>query len=1380
MVFMLVGAIAAAMVLCSAAPVQASFLNSCTYCHGMPPKDGVRKGNPHYDSVSSSFSGNHQTHAAGAADCSLCHTPVAPTAFGHQDEHIDFQANINTSPAIGQYKVGGVAVVFKNQTSIPVLGSCSSVNCHFESQTPVWGSAKLVSPAGCATCHGTPPSGGATGTAGSHAKHDTYYTGTANCVKCHSDHTAEAKPFAHATSVGRVLNIQIEGGGTYSGTKTNYLPSQSASQSFGTCNSVYCHSSVQGPAGTGSITYQNPAWGSATPLNCGSCHVNMSSSASATGSHIKHAQTAQITCDKCHSGYTASTVTTATHVDKSINLDYTGTTGATISSTITPGTAYSSCTTSYCHSTVQGATGAGNGTGQSVTWGGSALNCGSCHVDMSTSGSATGSHIKHAQASGYSIACSVCHGTGYSSATVVYPGHADGSINLGMTGIIAPGTTYNKGTSFAPKAVYGTCSNSKCHSNGQATPTYASPYWGGAAVTCTSCHDTKRSSMTASTLSGKHDRHLNYSTNSALGLGNSFNCIDCHAKTVSGNTTISDKTKHVNGMVDYSGARAGKTYSAGTCSTVYCHSNGNARGATSLVYINMTGSKTWTGSASFTCNGCHGRSHIIGSPDYASGAPGSATANSHPIHVTAAGITDTTGCTNCHAKTADAVIPNKFKNYTANSYHINGNRDIYFRASAGGAAASFNGSTCSSTYCHGALSPQWGTLGSLTCASCHSANNLLPGAHQIHVTTTPIASSYTNMSGNVSTTSNYRFSCAACHKGQHANGPPASANGNGVAEVFYGFTSSTMKGSYAYGALGGTDSSTFKWSTGGAGCNTTYCHSNGTNVSGSNGASAVAWSTIASTGTCVQCHGDATSLTTGAHAKHVSVGGKNLGCVECHAKTVSGNTAISDKRKHVNKFKDYSGLRAGGSASYNLSTKSCNNAYCHSDGKGTKVAVTWTGAAACGSCHAATSPVIATNAHFTHFSTAFGPKYSRVENSCAACHTYTNDLAATHVNGMVDVNTTGTSTCTNQCHRNASPLSGWATGTRLACETCHDGNVSYDARFTNISAPRKSMTIFTQTAAHGNYGTPSKYVCTTCHSNTSSHIDGVRGSTNRLGATYESNQNGLCSSCHSNAATVTNALRRITLSHVTTLGGTATALCSSCHNVHGTANYASIVSSITVGGVSVAISHPATGTNFINTTTNRGLCQVCHTLTNHFRRDLAESGANSGYNSAGTDHSAFTATTNCLSCHTHDGVSVAFAPNVSAMACDSCHGYPPVPRNTNVTINTSGNYLNAKFQNYTGGGGAHVVNNHVPKTAIASDAWSANCTKCHKESDHVPSPTNFKPSSNIKVNIDQRYRFVSTTQAKYSSNRLDGNLHVTNKCSNISCHFGATPAWNQR
>ena len=51
----------------------ASFLNNCTtYCHGMPPRDGARKGNLHFGSQSSAFIGNHKNHLSAtpvAGDC---------------------------------------------------------------------------------------------------------------------------------------------------------------------------------------------------------------------------------------------------------------------------------------------------------------------------------------------------------------------------------------------------------------------------------------------------------------------------------------------------------------------------------------------------------------------------------------------------------------------------------------------------------------------------------------------------------------------------------------------------------------------------------------------------------------------------------------------------------------------------------------------------------------------------------------------------------------------------------------------------------------------------------------------------------------------------------------------------------------------------------------------------------------------------------------------------------------------------------------------------------------------------------------------------------------------------------------------------------------
>jgi predicted CxxxxCH...CXXCH cytochrome family protein len=172
--------------------------STCSDCHGMPPLDAA------YRNISTGgFKGSHQTHqpaVATAADCSVCHTGSAAYGTDHLNGKVDLSSNINNSPVAALYSKG----VFFNQTSNPVMGSCATANCHFERVTPTWGSAPLVAPAGCSTCHDIPPGDGShPSLAGSGKKHGDYYgTGVTSCVKCHTDHTAEAKPFAHATSAG--------------------------------------------------------------------------------------------------------------------------------------------------------------------------------------------------------------------------------------------------------------------------------------------------------------------------------------------------------------------------------------------------------------------------------------------------------------------------------------------------------------------------------------------------------------------------------------------------------------------------------------------------------------------------------------------------------------------------------------------------------------------------------------------------------------------------------------------------------------------------------------------------------------------------------------------------------------------------------------------------------------------------------------------------------------------------------------------------------------------------------------------------------------------------------------------------------------------------
>jgi heterodisulfide reductase subunit A-like polyferredoxin len=122
----------------------------------------------------------------------------------------------------------------------------------------------------------------------------------------------------------------------------------------------------------------------------------------------------------------------------------------------------------------------------------------------------------------------------------------------------------------------------------------------------------------------------------------------------------------------------------------------------------------------------------------------------------------------------------------------------------------------------------------------------------------------------------------------------------------------------------------------------------------------------------------------------------------------------------------------------------------------------------------------------------------------------------------------------------------------------------------------------------------------------------------------------------------------------------------------------------------------------------------------------------------------------------------AFAPNGD---CSTCHGFPPVKNMAG--LGTFGNYTNAKFQDYSGGGGAHTVAGHIPKT-INKSVGSSACTSCHADfaNSHNQGSTPVKKSF-VNVVVDTKYKFNNTTSIVYNANT----------CSNVSCHFKPSPNW---
>lgn len=309
-------------------------------------------------------------------------------------------------------------------------------------------------------------------------------------------------------------------------------------------------------------------------------------------------------------------------------------------------------------------------------------------------------HLPHAGNAPYSFSCFECHAGNK---------HATGNFQqvfIQKTGILAA-----TGGAVPSYNVNGTCATTYCHSNGApagSIPTYKTPAWAnakgsiiGTAGECNACHD-------ASPATNAHGGHLSFG----------FACELCHSATAIGSNKIKDINKHVNGVKEivFSGLAAlGGTSvfndSTNSCSTLYCHSNGN-QGA--LVYVNPP---AWTSGAKFGCNGCHGTSNTLGAPDYANGGPGATAANSHNGHT--AGYADTTVCSNCHFTTVSSTTGNAL---ASDSKHLSGSVDVVFNPAVAGPNASYDPATktCANVACHGNSLAQWGSKGG--CLGCHSAS----------------------------------------------------------------------------------------------------------------------------------------------------------------------------------------------------------------------------------------------------------------------------------------------------------------------------------------------------------------------------------------------------------------------------------------------------------------------------------------------------------------------------------------------------------------------------------------------------------------------------------------------------------------------------------
>ena len=802
-------------------------------------------------------------------------------------------------------------------------------------------------------------------------------------------------------------------------------------------------------------------------------------------------------------------------------------------------------------------------------------------------------------------------------------------------------------------------------------------------------------------------------------------CVKCHGSEI---TTTGHRNKAINLQPNINGSQGG-SYSRGvffnqtsvppvvlgTCSNVNCHSNGKGK---------LSTTPAW-GSAKFTATGSCSQCHDA--------AP--ATGN-HPVDGTKHAAyfgTGTDSCAKCHNDHTAEIKP--FAHATSA-----GRRNIDVKFVGGGFYTGSQSNQCSNLYCHsngqsGAAriyaAPAWG--GTLTCAGCHgdaTGASALSGSHATHLAKSGIT-------------------CEKCHY--------VTASGSSAIKA----GSTTHVDSIIDVKFAGNGSYQTKK------CSNLYCHSNGQ----SGTAISYASPTWGGTLTCAGCHGDASvsgaALLSGSHAKHLAKSG--ITCEDCHNATANGSFAIKTAAiTHVN-----SEVNVGGGIVTYPATSGVKNCatICHNGtspiwgnpGDGT----------VCGTCHSVGTPFgnnfkqyhvdnpALHNVHFGGNNVAYGPNITvgTDGSGCATCHAFTNINGGNHDNQVINLDTSkvnvtvglatlpkGNSGITAKCSTCHTQAAVWkssasAGGSRLSCESCHNG--TSPSVIGGKTAPDKPLAA---TSGHGKTGIDQG--CTACHDSSSSHI-GTAG-TKRLLGNYSSSTVGAgCNNCHDSSVVSNTDKKNMKVHRLSGLGSS----CSDCHNVHGTAN--SVMVKDTINGTAVSFSGTSTFANASQT----GICQVCHSgspTTSHFNKNV-------GQQTAHVDSSV-----NCLECHKHNpSGSGALAFSAGGGACDSCHGYPPLPPVRFSNLST-GMFVNAKVENYEGGGGYHA--SHLLRSITVAEGFSP-CLPCHPSTSHMQGG-----GSVVRTNVDifdandLNLRFDAARSKRYDSTAA--------KCSNISCHFKPSPAWN--
>ena len=795
---------------------------------------------------------------------------------------------------------------------------------------------------------------------------------------------------------------------------------------------------------------------------------------------------------------------------------------------------------------------------------------------------------------------------------------------------------------------------------------------------------------------------------------NDGTCTDCHNAGTSAITKPAtghaDGTITVNNGYPVTAKHAAGTYDVNAkCSTASCHDNG--KGAPTLTPV-------WGATGVPACTACHAL------------VPG----DSHTKHVTST-LYKKAVCADCHTGYVQGS--------TAAANHINGTVEVN---TGGYPSPKGKGSTfasCATSYCHSAgqaadgsappvyaaVAPTWG--GTVACGSCHATTgpDIATGSHTGHLKT---------------------VSCGSCHAGA------TSSAYNSIKHVDNNIDVSV--GTYTKAGAPGNGFGT---------CSTASCHDN---PYSSGKIVTPVWGVNSAAG-CAGCHNGAGVITavgpaTGSHVKH-----NDSTCINCHNVDTTATSSPSDGT-HADGNVDVTNGYPATVAKHTINagyTGTCSAASCHNNpyGSGSVVTPVWGTTSGCAACHkdggafTGTGSAPATGTHNAHMAIS--------GTLCSKCHdgaSANSNGGTSHNNGTVNVTNnypatakhaagSYSGTCSNTangCHGTmTTPV--WGTiNTYDTCTKCHGtgtptASLTADNRY--VLAPTDATATDT-----GNVSANAKIGA---HQ---THLRFLNGFSNYSTVDYR------CQGCHgplpSNSSHA-NGNSTPVFQGLATLNGTFTTSYNAgscavyCHNPAA----AGVMTADAGFDTTPSWNNP----NYIaDGGKSQFNCNRCHKVP-----------GDAGFSKQGAHGAMVTdAATDCAGCHGHNGNTTGVLGQrhldgtfFANGACDSCHGYPPMNQ-AKYDARAVGEFVNARVENYAGGGGYH--SSHLASTIVVGDEFKP-CLPCHPSTSHKQGGSTVAQANiNVFETTDTINRFDSARSKRY-----DASL---TKCSNISCHFKPSPAWN--